>query len=225
MGPTQLLIPLFVHSRCRIRMGPARLAGPTVGDRGMVGDSIGYSARSYRPADAGRSPESEASEPASSLQQLSGDTCDGPGNTARIKTCISLVMEPAGGIEYTRAAAEPDRNCATGVTAVDQIFAEFVGTALLVLLGNAVVANVFLEKTKGHGSGWIVVTFGWGMAVFVAVTCVMDISGRISIRRSRSGWRRPASLRGKTRPASSPPRCWEASSGLHWSSCCTVTTT
>jgi glycerol uptake facilitator protein len=55
-------------------------------------------------------------------------------------------------------------------------FAEFVGTALLVLMGNGVVANVVLAKTKGHGSGWIVITFGWGMAVFVAVWCVGPIS-------------------------------------------------
>ena len=56
------------------------------------------------------------------------------------------------------------------------LFAEFVGTALLVLLGNGVVANVVLSKTKGNGAGWIVIAFGWGMAVFVAVWCVGPIS-------------------------------------------------
>jgi glycerol uptake facilitator protein len=60
---------------------------------------------------------------------------------------------------------------------VKQYLAEFIGTALLVLLGNGVVANVVLPKTKGNGSGWIVITFGWGMAVFVAVWCVGPISG------------------------------------------------
>ena len=55
--------------------------------------------------------------------------------------------------------------------------AEFIGTALLVLLGNGVVANVLLPKTKGNGGGWIVITLGWGMAVFVAVWCVGGISG------------------------------------------------
>ena len=55
--------------------------------------------------------------------------------------------------------------------------AEFIGTALLILLGNGVVANVVLPKTKGSGSGWIVITFGWGMAVFVAVWCVAEFSG------------------------------------------------
>jgi glycerol uptake facilitator protein len=46
---------------------------------------------------------------------------------------------------------------------------EFVGTSILLLLGNGVVANVVLNKTKGNGSGWIVITFGWAMAVFVGV--------------------------------------------------------
>jgi glycerol uptake facilitator protein len=55
--------------------------------------------------------------------------------------------------------------------------AELIGTAILVLLGNGVVANVVLPKTKGNGSGWIVITFGWAMAVFVAVWCVGEISG------------------------------------------------
>lgn len=55
--------------------------------------------------------------------------------------------------------------------------AEFIGTAILILLGNGVVANVVLDKTKGHGAGWIVITAGWACAVFVAVACVGDISG------------------------------------------------
>ena len=55
--------------------------------------------------------------------------------------------------------------------------AEFLGTALLILFGNGVVANVVLARTKGHGAGWIVITFGWGMAVFVAVGCVGAYSG------------------------------------------------
>jgi glycerol uptake facilitator protein len=55
--------------------------------------------------------------------------------------------------------------------------AEFIGTAILILLGNGVVANVVLPKTKGNGAGWIVIAFGWGMAVFVAIWCVGGISG------------------------------------------------
>ena len=46
---------------------------------------------------------------------------------------------------------------------------EIMGTALIIILGNGVVANVVLNKTKGHGGGWIVITFGWAMAVFAGV--------------------------------------------------------
>ncbi len=55
--------------------------------------------------------------------------------------------------------------------------AELVGTALLILLGNGVVANVVLSRSKGEGSGWIVITAGWGMAVALAVYAVGTISG------------------------------------------------
>ncbi len=55
--------------------------------------------------------------------------------------------------------------------------AEIVGTALLLLLGDGVVANVVLTGTKGESGGWIVITFGWGMAVFVAVFAVAIFSG------------------------------------------------
>ena len=49
------------------------------------------------------------------------------------------------------------------------LLAEFIGTAILLLLGNGVVANVVLNQTKGNNSGWIVITVGWGIAVFTAV--------------------------------------------------------
>lgn len=55
--------------------------------------------------------------------------------------------------------------------------AEAVGTLILVLLGDGVVANVVLGKTKGHNSGWIVITAGWAFAVTVAVYCTSAISG------------------------------------------------
>lgn len=54
---------------------------------------------------------------------------------------------------------------------------ELIGTFFLILLGNGVVANVVLNGTKGHGSGWIVITWGWGIAVFVAVFIVAPVSG------------------------------------------------
>ena len=55
--------------------------------------------------------------------------------------------------------------------------AELVGTALLILFGNGVVANVVLSKTKGNNSGWIVITLGWGLAVFIAAFCSAKYSG------------------------------------------------
>ncbi len=60
---------------------------------------------------------------------------------------------------------------------MNEYFAEFLGTAILILMGNGVVANVLLRKTKGENSGWIVITAGWGMAVFIAVFTVGPISG------------------------------------------------
>lgn len=56
-------------------------------------------------------------------------------------------------------------------------FAEFIGTMFLILLGNGVVANVLLAKSKGHNGGWIVITFGWAIAVFVGVYCSATVSG------------------------------------------------
>ena len=55
--------------------------------------------------------------------------------------------------------------------------AEIIGTAFLILLGDGVVANVVLNKTKGNNSGWIVITFGWAVAVFVGVYMAAASSG------------------------------------------------
>nr|WP_308168884.1 MIP/aquaporin family protein [Cellulomonas hominis] len=51
----------------------------------------------------------------------------------------------------------------------EAILSEFLGTATLLLLGAGVVANVILPKTKGFGGGWLLINFGWGLAVFTAV--------------------------------------------------------
>ena len=55
--------------------------------------------------------------------------------------------------------------------------AELIGTALLILLGDGVVANVVLNDTKGKDSGWIVITTAWAMAVFVGVVVAGPYSG------------------------------------------------
>lgn len=54
---------------------------------------------------------------------------------------------------------------------------ELVGTCILMLLGNGVVANVVLDKTKGNSSGWMVIAFGWGMSVFVGVYASVTLGG------------------------------------------------
>lgn len=55
--------------------------------------------------------------------------------------------------------------------------AEMVGTALLILFGDGVVAGVLLAHSKAQNSGWIVITFGWGFAVAIAVFAVINFSG------------------------------------------------
>jgi glycerol uptake facilitator protein len=55
--------------------------------------------------------------------------------------------------------------------------AEVVGTAILILLGDGVVAGVLLARSKAENAGWIVITFGWGMAVAIAVYAVAQFSG------------------------------------------------
>lgn len=58
-----------------------------------------------------------------------------------------------------------------------EFVAEFIGTSLLILLGNGVVANVVLNGTKGNNSGWMVITTAWALAVFVGVVIAAPFSG------------------------------------------------
>src|SRR6266850_7750394 len=55
--------------------------------------------------------------------------------------------------------------------------AEIVGTMVMMILGDGVVANVLLHKSKGQGSGWMAITTAWGLAVMIAIFCVGRISG------------------------------------------------
>lgn len=55
--------------------------------------------------------------------------------------------------------------------------AEILGTMILILLGNGVVANVVLDQTKGNNAGWIVITLAWGLAVYTGVVIAGPISG------------------------------------------------
>lgn len=60
---------------------------------------------------------------------------------------------------------------------MNQFLAEYLGTLIMILLGNGVVANVILQGTKGNGSGWIVITTGWALAVFCGVVIAGPYSG------------------------------------------------
>lgn len=56
-------------------------------------------------------------------------------------------------------------------------FAEFLGTAMVLIFGSGVVSNVVLNQTKGNNSGWIVITFGWAAGVFTGVLIAAPYSG------------------------------------------------
>jgi glycerol uptake facilitator protein len=60
---------------------------------------------------------------------------------------------------------------------MNPFFAEFFGTAIIIVFGGGVVSNVLLTKTKGNNSGWIVITFGWAVGVFTGVLISAPFSG------------------------------------------------
>jgi len=60
---------------------------------------------------------------------------------------------------------------------MNAFFAEFFGTAIILVFGGGVVANVLLNQTKGNNSGWIVITFGWAAGVFTGVSIAAPYSG------------------------------------------------
>jgi len=57
------------------------------------------------------------------------------------------------------------------------VLGEFMGTMVLILLGNGVVANVVLKKSKGEGAGWMVIATGWGLAVMAGVFTALAFGG------------------------------------------------
>lgn len=60
---------------------------------------------------------------------------------------------------------------------MSEFSAELLGTFFIILLGNGVVANTVLKGTKGHNAGWMVITTGWALAVFVGVVIASPYSG------------------------------------------------
>jgi len=60
---------------------------------------------------------------------------------------------------------------------MNAFFAEFFGTAMIIVFGGGVVSNVVLKNTKGNNGGWIVITFGWAVGVFTGVLIAAPVSG------------------------------------------------
>src|SRR4029450_3721586 len=95
---------------------------------------------------------------------------------------LSSCQLPASSLQYDATESESWRLAAAGwkllrCPSMQPLPAEVVGTLILGLLGDGVVANVVLNRTKGQNSGWVVITLGWGVAVAVAVYTVGRISG------------------------------------------------
>jgi len=63
---------------------------------------------------------------------------------------------------------------------MDMFVSEVVGTAVLILLGDGVVAGVLLNKSKGQNSGWIVITWAWGLAVFMGVLTSLAVTDGVA---------------------------------------------
>ncbi len=63
------------------------------------------------------------------------------------------------------------------VTWTVKYITEFIGTALLVILGNGAVANVELKGTKGYKSGWVIITLGYGFGVMLPALMFGNVSG------------------------------------------------
>jgi glycerol uptake facilitator protein len=84
---------------------------------------------------------------------------------------------------------------------------EVIGTMILILLGDGVVANVLLGKTKGNNSGWIVITTAWALAVFVGAYATAAVSGaHLNPAVYRRSGRRRLLLTGACCPVTSSPK-------------------
>ena len=100
-----------------------------------------------------------------------------PGAGAQLSVCLVSWHGSLTSFHHVRACSRQDRAFIVFGSLMNPYLAEAVGTMILILLGNGVVAGVVLQKTKSHDSGWIVITAGWGLAVAVAVYMVGAISG------------------------------------------------
>ena len=80
-------------------------------------------------------------------------------------------------MDMVRAFDYVSRKILKSIEPMSPFLAELIGTMILIILGDGVVANVVLNKTKGHNAGWIVIATGWGLGVGMAVYTVGSISG------------------------------------------------
>jgi len=83
----------------------------------------------------------------------------------------------ATGIGSVGATARNQRGVVGNMTIPNPYLGEVVGTATLILLGDGVVAGVLLNKSKAQNSGWIVITWAWGLAVFMGVITSLAVTG------------------------------------------------
>ncbi len=58
-----------------------------------------------------------------------------------------------------------------------EYLAEFIGTMILIILGNGTVAGIVLKNSKSENAGWIIIVIGWGLAVTMGIYAVGNISG------------------------------------------------
>lgn len=88
------------------------------------------------------------------------------------------------------------------------VLAEFIGTAVMLLLGTGVCANVSLARTKGNGAGWIVVIVTWAMAVFTGVVIAGPYSGAHLNPSVTLAFAATGQFPWSDVPATCSPRCW-----------------
>ena len=91
---------------------------------------------------------------------------------------------------------------------LDVFLSEFLGTMFLILLGVGVVATNLLTKSKGKGGGWLLINFGWGLAVFVGVYVAYKTGGHLNPAVTFGMIARPSSCPASRLMLLPPARMW-----------------
>ena len=103
------------------------------------------------------------------------------------------------------------------ITLFTKCLFEFIGTLVLVLLGDGVVASTVLKRSKGFDGGWIVITIAWGLAVMCGVLIAGPYSGAHLNPAVSVGLAVAGRSRGRTSRDTSPRSCWADSAAPSWS--------